>query len=122
RPPRGHALGLMMALLVALAVTGGLVGNRLLASREQRPDQQTRVELLWLTRSAALKAAPGVRRLALPSGRTTVKVSRAGAATLATAERRGHTAQVRLERDARGHPLRWEEQYQRAPPPAEGEW
>lgn len=82
---RGHALLLVMTVLIALGVGAGVVLQRLGAEASSRRDEEARIQLRWLARTALLRAERGDFRVDVPQGRAHVRVRIAEGVTVAEA-------------------------------------
>lgn len=112
RNERGHAIGLIMAALVAVSVIGGIAARRIGDAAASRPADDRRIQLLWLARSAAARSPAGAQQVQLGERRITVRVRAQAARWIATAEDGAHRATIELTGE-RATPSSWSERYER---------
>lgn len=110
RRTRGHAMALMLAVMAALGIVGGLTAQRVQQATAAKVREHARVQLLWLARSAVRHTPPGTRQVPALGG-VRIEVERRGEETIARARAEAGVATVALRSAAAGQPGAWSETY-----------
>lgn len=91
---RGHALALVMAVVAAMTIGGGIVTSQLSSRTHARRADDVRLQALWLARSALDAGITTGRRVDSSQGPASLHVERRGGVVVVQVDLAGASATI----------------------------